>query len=73
MCYIDVNEEWPHNIHTDQTGRRLQSNYHYKTGPSASLTPLEIQMLSFSCDLERFAMCAVDSSLELPKCPHWAR
>ena len=66
MRYIDVNTEWPHNIHTDQTGRRFQADYHYKTGPSTSLTPLEIQMLSFSSDLERFAVCAVDSSLELP-------
>ena len=69
MCYIDVNAEWPHNIHTDQTGQRLQADYHYKTGPSTSLTPLEIQMLSFSSDLEWFAMCAMDSSLELPQGP----
>ena len=69
MRYIDVNAEWPHNVHTDQTGRRFQGYYHYKTGPSASLTPLEIQMLSFSSDLEWFAMCAVNSSLELSQGP----
>ena len=69
MRCIDVNVEWPHDIHTNQTGRRFQADYHYKTGPSVSLTPLEIQMLSFSSDLEWFAMCAVDSSLELPQGP----
>ena len=69
MRYIDVNAEWPLDIHTNQTGRRFQADYYYKTGPSASLTPLEIQMLSFSSDLEWFAMCAMDSSLELPQGP----
>ena len=45
------------------------SDYYYETGPSSSLTPLEIQMLSFSSDLEWFAVCAMDNSLELPQGP----
>ena len=69
MCYIYVDAEWPHNVHADKTRRRLQVDYHYEAGPSASLTPLEIQMLSFSRDLEWFAVRAVDSSLELPQGP----
>ena len=69
MRHIYVNAEWPYNIHADQTWQRLQADYHYKTGPSASLTPLEVQMLSFSSDLEWFAMCAMDSSFELPQGP----
>ena len=36
--------------------------------PRASLH-LKIQMLGFSSDLERFAVCAVDSSIELPQGP----
>ena len=69
MRYIYVNAECPHNVHTDKTLRRLQADYYYETGPSARLTPLEIQMLSFSSDLEWFAVCGVDSSLELPQGP----
>ena len=34
--------------------------------PRAS-TPLKVQMLGFSSNLEQFAVCAVDSSLELPQ------
>ena len=67
MRYVYVDAEWPHNVHAYDTRRRLQADYHYEAGPSASLTPLEIQMLSFSSDLEWFAVCAVDSSLELPQ------
>ena len=69
MRCIYVNAGWPHNVHADKTWRRLQADYYYETGPSASLTPLEIQMLSFSSDLEWFAVCAVDSSLKLPQGP----
>ena len=59
MHYIYVNAEWPHNVNADKTWRRLQSDYHYEAGP----------MLSFSSDLELLAVCAVDSSLELPQGP----
>ena len=69
MRYIYVDAEWPHNVHAYETQRRLQADYHYEAGPSASLTALEIQMLSFSSDLEWFAVCAMDSSLKLPQGP----
>ena len=69
MHYVYVDAEWPHNVHAYETRRRLQADYHYEAGPSVSLTPLEIQMLSFSSDLEWFAVCVVDCSLELPQGP----
>ena len=67
MRHVYVNVEWLHNIHADKTRRRLQADYHYETRPSASLTPLKVQMLSFSRNLERFAVCTVHSPLKLPQ------
>ena len=69
MRHIYVNAEWPHNIHADKTRRRLQADYHYEARPSASLTPLKVQMLSFSSNLEWFAVCTVHCPLKLPQGP----
>ena len=69
MRHVYVDAEWPHNVHAYETLQRFQADYYYEARPSANLAPLEVQMLSFSSDLEWFAMCAVDSSLELPQGP----
>ena len=69
MRHVYVDVEWPHNVHAYEAWRRFQADYYYEARLSASLAPLEVQMLSFSSDLEWFAVCAVDSSLELPQGP----
>ena len=61
--------ERPHDIHSYETWRRLQADYCNKSGPSASLAPLKVQMLGFSSDLEWFAVYAVYSPLKLPQGP----
>ena len=65
MSYVYVDAEWPHDVHAYETRWRFQADYYNKARQSASLTPLKVQMLGFSSDLERFAVCAMDSSLEL--------
>ena len=67
MSHVYVDAEWPHDVHAYETRRRLQADYYNEARPSASLTPLKVQILGFSSDLERFAVRAVDSSLELPQ------
>ena len=69
MSHIYVDAEWPHDVHAYETRRRFQADYYNEARPSASLTPLKVQMLGFSSDLERFPVCAVDSSHELPQGP----
>ena len=69
MSHVYVDVEWPHDVHAYETRRRFQADYYNEARPSASLTPLKVQMLGFSSDLERFAVCAMDSSLELPQGP----
>ena len=69
MRHVYVDAEWPHDVHAYETRRRFQADYCDEACPSASLTPLKVQMLGFSSDLERFAVFTVDSSLELPQGP----
>ena len=64
-----MDAEWPHDVHAYETRWRFQADYHNEACPSAPLTPLKVQMLGFSSDLEWFAVCAVNSSLELPQGP----
>ena len=66
---IDMDSQWSHDIHINQTGRRFEADYHNETGPSASLTPLKVQMLGFPHNLKWFAMLAVDSPFKLPQGP----
>ena len=69
MRHVYVDAEWPHDVHAYETRRRFQADYDNEACPSTSLTPMKIQMLCFSSDLGGFAVCAVDSSLELPQGP----
>ena len=69
MSHVYVDAEKPHDVHAYETRRRFQADYDNEARPSVSLTPLKVQMLGFSSDLERFAVYAVDSSLELPQGP----
>ena len=62
-----MDAEWPHDVHAYETRRRFQADYHNEACPSARLNPLKVQMLGFTSDLEWFALCAVNSSLELPQ------
>ena len=67
MRHVYVDAEWPHNVHAYKTRWRIQADYDNEARPSASLTPLKVQMLSFSSNLERFAVCTVHSPLKLPQ------
>ena len=50
--HVNADTERPHNVHVNETWRRLQSHNDDKTGPTASLTPLTVQMLGFTRNLE---------------------
>ena len=50
--HVYVDAERPHNVHANEAGRRLQAHNDNEAGPSASLTTLEVQMLSFPSNLE---------------------
>ena len=65
--HVDVDAERPHNIHADEAGRRLQAHNDDEAGPPASLTLLEVQMLSFSSNLEWFAVSTVHCLLKWPQ------
>ena len=65
--HVDVDTEQPHDIHADEARRRLQAHNNDETGPSASLAPLEVQMLSFSRNLEWFAVSTVHCPLKWPQ------
>ena len=67
MSHIYVDVEWPHDVHAYETRQRFQADYYNEARPSASLTPLKVQMLSFSSNLEQFAVCTVHSPLKLPQ------
>ena len=56
MRHVYVDAEWPNDVHAYETRRRFQADNDNEARPSASLTPLKIQMLGFSSDLERFAV-----------------
>ena len=73
MGHIYVDSERPHNIHADKAWRRLQAHYDNKTGSPATLTPLQVEMLGLSSNLERFTVCTVHRPLKLLQGPHWAR
>ena len=62
---INTDAKRPHDVHPNQTRQGLQPNNNYEAGAPACITPLQIQMLRFSCYLERFSVSAVHDS---PKC-----
>ena len=62
--HVNVDTERPHNVHANETWRQLQSHNDDKTGPTTSLTPLKVQMLGFTRNMERFAMRTVHRSLK---------
>ena len=64
-----MNAEWPHNVHADEAGRRFQAYDDNKTGSSASLTSLDVEMLGFSGNLEGFTVCTVHRLLKLLQGP----
>ena len=64
---VDMGKEWPHDVHADEAGWRFQTHNYYKAGPYVSLAPLEVQMLSFSSNLEWFAVSTVYYPLKLPR------
>ena len=66
MRHVYVDAEWPHNVHAYQTWWRFRADYDNEARPSTRLTLLKVQMLSFSSNLERFAVCTVHIPLKLP-------
>ena len=61
--------EGPHDVHAYEAGRRFQAHDDNEAGSSASLTPLDVEMLVFSGNLEGFAMCTVHRPLKLLQGP----
>ena len=59
---INTDAKRPHDVHPNQARRGFQPNNNYEAGAPACFTPLQIQMLRFSCYLERFSMSAVHDS-----------
>ena len=65
ISYIDVDTEWPHDVHADEAGRRFQAHDNYKTGSTTSLAPLDVEMLSFTGNLQGFTVSIVYRPLKL--------
>ena len=59
---INTDAKRPHDVHPNQARRGFQPNNNYEAGAPACFTPLQIQMLRFSCYLERFSVSAVHDS-----------
>ena len=51
----------------NRQGGDSKAHDNYKAGPSASLAPLEVQMLSFSSNLEWFAVRTMHCPLKWPQ------
>ena len=62
--HIDVDTQRPQDIHPNQDSGRFEADDYYEAGPSSSFAPLEVKVLGLPCDLEWFAVCTVDDSLE---------
>ena len=62
--HIDANMQRAHDVHPNQYRGRFEAHDHYEAGPSSSFAPLEVKVLGFSCDLERFAVGTMDDPLE---------
>ena len=65
VSYIYMHPERPHNVHTNEAGRRLQAHYHNETSPTSSFTPLYIQMLSSPGNVQWLAVCTVHCTSKL--------
>ena len=63
--HIDVDTEWPHDVHANEAGRRFQAHNNYKTGSAASLAPLDVEMLSSAGNLQGSTVCTVHCPLKL--------
>ena len=59
-----MNVEWRHNVHAYEAGRRFQAHDDNEAGSSASLTPLNVEMLGFSGNLEGFTVCTMHRPLK---------
>ena len=57
--YIDPDAQRPHYVHPDEARQRFQAYNHDKASPTASFAPLQVQMLGFASELERFTVCVV--------------
>ena len=63
--YVNVDMEWPHDVHADEAGPGFQAYDDYKTGSTASFTPLNVEMLSFSGNLQGFTVGTMYHPLKL--------
>ena len=69
ISYVNMDAERPHNFHTNEAGRRLQAHNDNKAGPTTSFTPLYVQVLGFTGNLQWLAVCTMHCSLILLQGP----
>ena len=63
--HIDADTQRAHDIHPNQYRGRFEADDHYEAAPSSSFAPLEVKVLGFPRDLERFAVGTVDDPLKV--------
>ena len=61
---INADTQRAHDVHPNQYKGRFEADDHYEAGPSSIFAPLEVKVLGFPRDLERFAVGTVDDPLE---------
>ena len=49
--HVYVDAERPHNVHVNESGRRLQAHNDNEAGPTTSFAPLYVQVLSLAGNL----------------------
>ena len=70
---VDADTQRAHDIHPSQYRGRFEADDHNEASSPSSFAPLEVEVLGFPSDLERFAVGAVDDPSKGFKGPHWAR
>ena len=63
--HVNMDAERPHNVHANEAGQRFQAHNDNEAGPTTSFTPLYVQVLSFTGNLQWFAVCTMHRALKL--------
>ena len=61
---VDVDMQRAHDIHPNQYRGQFKADVHDEAGSSSSFASLEVEVLGFPSDLERFAVGTVDDPFE---------
>ena len=60
-----MDAERPHNVHANEAGRQFQAHNDNEAGLTTSFTPLYVQVLGFTSNLQWFAVCTMHRALKL--------